>query len=90
MKLLNVVNQMSIDAGISYSTVKRILWVLCREGEIKHQEMVAKVVAGKRGTDPTVKTYLKGLEYAISGNEYWSQTTERYHRRDQDRRPTYA
>ena len=81
-KLLNIVNHMSIDAGISYSTAKRILWVLCREWEIDHREMVAKVMAGKRGADPTVKAYLKGLEYVLSGNEYWSGTTERYHWRD--------
>lgn len=81
-KLVNMVNQMSIDAGISHSTAKRILWVLCREWEIDHQEMVAKVVTGKGGADPIVKKYLKGLEYALSGNEYWSETTERYHGRD--------
>ena len=81
-KLLNIVNHMSIDAGVSYSTAKRILWVLCREWEIDHQEMVAKIVAGKGGADPILKTYLKGLEYVLSGNEKWSETTERYHWRD--------
>ena len=81
-KMLNIVNNMSIDAGVSYSTAKRILWVLCREWEIDHQEMVAKMVAGKGGADPTLKMYLKGLEYVLGGNEYWSETTERYHWRD--------
>ena len=82
-KLLNIVNLMSIDAGIPYSTATRILLVLGRECEINHQEMVAKVMACKGGgADPTVTTHLEGLEYAISGNEYWSQTTERYHWRD--------
>ena len=81
-KLLNVVHHMSIDAGVSYSTAKRILWVLCREWELDHQEMVAKVVAGKGGADATLQKYLKGLEYVLSGNEYWSTTTERYHWRD--------
>ena len=80
--MLNIVNNMSIDAGVSYSTAKRILWVLCREWEIDHQEMVAKMVAGKGGADPTLKMYLKGLEYVLGGNEYWSETTERYHWRD--------
>lgn len=81
-KLLNIVNTMSIDAGVSYSTAKRILWVLCREWEIDHQEMVAKVLHGKGGADANLKTYLKGLEYVLGGNEYWSETTERYHWRD--------
>ena len=82
-RLLNVVNHMSMDAGVSYSTAKRILWVLCREWEIDHQEMVAQAVAGKKGADATLlKKYLKGLEHVLSGNEYWSQTTERYHWRD--------
>lgn len=82
VKLVNMVNQMSIDTGISHSTAKRILWVLCREWEIDHQELVAKVVTGKGGADPIVKKYLKGLEYVLSGNEYWSATSERYHWRD--------
>ena len=81
-QLLNIVNYMSMDAGVSYNTAKRILWVLCREWEIDHQEMVAKVVAGKGGADATLKMYLKGLEYVLGGNEYWSETTERYHWRD--------
>ncbi len=81
-KLLNIVNTMSIDAGVSYSTAKRILWVLCREWEIDHQEMVAKVLSDKGGTDPALKKYLKGLEYVLGGNEYWSETTERYHWRN--------
>ena len=81
-KLLNIVSHMSTDAGVSYSTAKRILWVLCREWEIDHQEMVAKVVAGKGGADATLKKYLKGLEYVLGGNEYWSETPERYHWRE--------
>ena len=81
-KLLNIVNTMSIDAGVSYGTAKRILWVLCREWEIDHQEMVAKVLEGKGGSDPALKLYLKGLEYVLGGNEYWSETTERYHWRE--------
>lgn len=78
-RLLNIVNTMSKDAGVSYSTAKRILWVLCREWEIDHQEMVVKVLGGKGGADPALKMYLKGLEYVLGGNEYWSETTERYH-----------
>ena len=81
-KLLNIVNTMSIEAGVSHGTAKRILWFLCREWEIDHQEMVAKVLEGKGGSDPALTSYLKGLEYVLSGNEYWSETTERYHWRD--------
>ena len=81
-RLLNIVNTMSIEAGVSYGTAKRILWVLCREWEIDHQEMVANVLQGKGGSDPALKSYLKGLEYVLGGNEYWSETTERYHWRD--------
>ena len=81
-RLLNIVNTMSIEAGVSYSTAKRILWFLCREWEIDHQEMVARALEGKAGSDPALKLYLKGLEYVLSGNEHWSETTERYHWRD--------
>ena len=45
--------------------------------------MVAKaLLEGKGGGDGTVKQYLKGLEYVLGGNEFWSETTERYHWRD--------
>ena len=73
---------MSVEAGVSHGTAKRILWFLCREWEIDHQEMVAKVLEGKGGSDSALTSYLKGLEYVLSGNEYWSETTERYHWRD--------
>lgn len=81
-KLLNIVNTMSIDAGVSYATAKRILWVLCREWDIGHQDMMAKALEGRGGADPALKLYLKGLEYMLGGNEYWSENTERYHWRD--------
>ena len=81
-KLLNIVNTVSVDDGVSYGTAKRILWALCREWEIDHQRMVAKVLNGTDGADPYLGRYLKGLEYVLGGNEYWSEFTERYHRRD--------
>lgn len=78
-KLVNIVNTMSIDAGVSYGAAKRILWVLCREWEIDLQAMVAKVLGDEGGADPVLKKYLKGLELVLGGNECWSETTERYH-----------
>lgn len=81
-KLLNMVNSVSIDYGVSHQTAKRILWVLCREWEIDYQEMEAKVLGGKGGVDPILKMYLKCLELLLGGNEYWSETTTRYHWRD--------
>ena len=81
-KLLNLVNHMSLDAGVSHSSAKRILWVLCREWEIEHQEIVTKTVSSEAGANQIIVKYLKGLEYVLGGNEYWSETTERYHWRD--------
>ena len=64
------------EAEVSVQAAKRVLYSLCREWEVRHLELVREVLA-KRDT-PELRLYLKGLEYQMSGNEYWSRTTLRY------------
>jgi len=64
------------EAELSVAAAKRVLYWLCREWEARHAELVRDVLA-KRDT-PELRAYLKGLEYQMSGNEFWSRTTLRY------------
>lgn len=64
------------EAEIDIGAAKRVLYQLCREWELKHQSLVAKILAEK--DSPVIKTYVRGLEFQMSGNELWSQTTLRY------------
>lgn len=78
--LCSSVQVMAVGANVSVNASKRILWTMCREWEACHDELVA----GRRTTDGRLKVrnevmrYMKGLEYQMSGNELWSQTTKRY------------
>lgn len=86
-KVLNMVQMQALDTGISYASAKRVLWVLCREWELQHLEMVKSRemdldltgLEGKGEKDEDLRKYMKGLEYILSGNEKWSEYTERYH-----------
>lgn len=64
------------EAEIGIEAAKRILYHLCREWEFNHQVLVDAVLA-QRDT-PVLRTYMKGLEFQMSGNELWSRTTLRY------------
>jgi len=80
--LLNMVEQMAKDTGSSYAAAKRVLWTLCREWELEHQELVKAREAVKGGSDEDLRLYLLALEYVLSGNKKWSQYMERYHKRN--------
>lgn len=89
-KVLNMVKMQALETGVSYASAKRLLWVLCREWELQHLEMVQQRemqmdlegLEGKGEKDEDLRVYLKGLEYVLSGNEKWSEYTERYHETD--------
>ena len=80
-RLVNMVQHMASDTGVSYPAAKRVLWVLCREWELDYQELVAKRVAEEKNCHTEVVSYIKALEYVLGGNEVWSATTSRYHER---------
>lgn len=76
-KLLNMVYMFAQDTGVSYEAAKRVLWILTREWELEHLELVRKRVEGGCGRD--LREYLRGLELVLGGNEEWSGFSERYY-----------
>ena len=88
-EILNAVQMQAIDTGISLVSSKRVLWVLCRELELLFFEKVEKMkmemdLAGEENAaeNRDMRGYLKALEHVMSGNEKWSEYTQRYHERD--------
>ncbi|KAL8675549.1 MAG: hypothetical protein Q9168_000061 [Polycauliona sp. 1 TL-2023] len=75
--ILNMTQALSNDTELNYEASKRVLWVLCREWEVKHQRMVKERLA-KKDVSKDLEDYLEGMEYVLGGNEWWSWRTERY------------
>lgn len=83
-KVLNMVAMQAQETGVSFASAKRLLWVLCREWEVLHLEMVKKRESNMDGgeEDEALKVYMKGLELILGGNEKWSEYTQRYHEKE--------
>ncbi|KAL8792089.1 MAG: hypothetical protein Q9195_005344 [Heterodermia aff. obscurata] len=89
-ELLNAVEMQAHETGTSYPAAKRVLWVVCRELELLYldkaqaltREMDVEGLEGKGEKNGDMRSYLKALEYVMSGNEKWSEYTERYHETD--------
>lgn len=77
--LCSAVQIFAQETEIGIEAVKRVLYILAREWEFVHRDLVAKRVTVSGGCSEAVKAYMDGLEYHMSGNELWSQTTKRYH-----------
>lgn len=67
---------MSEESDLSVPGSKRVLFLLCREWEAVHQQLVTQRESDK--CTPAMSAYMEGLEYQMSGNEHWSHTTKRY------------
>ena len=78
--LCTAVKILADGTSLGIEASKRVLWYMTREWERVHDEIVARNIAD--GCSPAVKDYMKGLEYQMSGNELWSQTTLRYNKLD--------
>ncbi|KAL8650640.1 MAG: hypothetical protein Q9210_003705 [Variospora velana] len=76
--LCSSVQVMASEAEIETAAAKRVLWSMCREWERRHTELEAGYKKRKPAPSQNILTYIKGLEYQISGNEQWSETTKRY------------
>lgn len=77
--LCSSVQILALEADVDATAAKRILWSMCREWERCHLKLVAKVEKEKQQqASPALRAYMKGLEYQMSGNEQWSQSTLRY------------
>ncbi|KAL9123058.1 MAG: hypothetical protein Q9187_000385 [Circinaria calcarea] len=77
--LCSSVQIMAREVDVSIEAAKRILWAMCREWELCHQQLVARLES-KDKPSPGLRDYMKGLEYQMSGNELWSHTTKRYNK----------
>ncbi|KAL3417259.1 aristolochene synthase [Phlyctema vagabunda] len=69
---------MATEANLSFRASKRILWMMCREWELVHEELWARKSQTPKCSDDLL-AFIKGLEYQMSGNEAWSRSTLRYH-----------
>jgi aristolochene synthase len=78
--LCNAVKVLADSTSLDIEASKRLLWHMTREWEHVHDNLVEKIE--KEGASQSVKDYMKGLEYQMSGNELWSKTTWRYHKLD--------
>lgn len=77
-KMLNMVQMQADETGCSIAAAKRMLWVLCREWEVEHLEMVREREARAEGCSEALKAYMKGIEYVLGGNELWGCFSKRY------------
>ena len=75
--LCTAVKILADSTSLDIEGSRRVLWSMVREWEEMHNEMVAQKLAD--GCGQAAKDYMTGLEYQMSGNELWSQTTPRYH-----------
>ena len=76
--LCSSVQILAREADIDVIAAKRVLWSMCREWERCHQKLVTKIEKEEQQASPALWAYLKGLEYQMSGNEKWSESTLRY------------
>ena len=72
--LCSSVQVLSQEANVDPAASKRVLWSMCREWELVHLQLVER----RQNERKELKTYCKGLEYQMSGNEMWSEGTKRY------------
>lgn len=77
--LCSSVQILAQEADVDPQASKRILWSMCREWERCHEKLVAQVEQQQQQqASPALRAYMRGLEYQMSGNEMWSQSTLRY------------
>ncbi|KAE8423446.1 hypothetical protein BDV36DRAFT_279001 [Aspergillus pseudocaelatus] len=70
------VQVLSEVTALNYAATQRVLWTMCREWESVHKQLVADMAEiGSRD----FLDYIRGLEFQMSGNERWSESTSRYH-----------
>ncbi|KAF6838321.1 aristolochene synthase [Colletotrichum plurivorum] len=77
--LCSSVSVFSSESSLNVPASKRVLWIMCREWELVHEELVGSLARSPSPCSADVLAFVKGLEYQMSGNEAWSETTPRYH-----------
>ncbi|PVI03625.1 Aristolochene synthase in complex with 12,13 Difluorofarnesyl diphosphate [Periconia macrospinosa] len=78
--LCNAVQILSEQVAISVEAAKNVLWIMVRECEHAHVKLFSNIDSSIPGLSlkEDLRRYVQGLEYQMSGNEYWSKTTHRY------------
>ncbi|KAF5006789.1 hypothetical protein FDECE_6843 [Fusarium decemcellulare] len=76
--LCSAVSVLSSETALSYAASKRVLWTMCREWELVHEDLVRTRLQSTPACSKDLKAFMKGLEYQMSGNEAWSRSTPRY------------
>ncbi|KAI0396355.1 Aristolochene synthase in complex with 12,13-Difluorofarnesyl diphosphate [Xylariaceae sp. FL0594] len=79
--LCSSVQVLAEEANLTIEASKRVLFAMAREWELTHLQLAAEIEADPSLTDESraaVMSYVKGLEYQMSGNELWSASTLRY------------
>jgi aristolochene synthase len=75
--LCSAVRVLSEETALGVPATKRVLWSMVREWELIHDAMCESFTTA--GTcSQSVRDYMRGLRYQMSGNEQWSRTTPRY------------
>ncbi|WQF84269.1 Putative isoprenoid synthase domain superfamily [Colletotrichum destructivum] len=77
--LCSSVSVLTSETNLDFAASKRVLWVMCREWELVHRELVAKRLRSPETCSQDLQDYMRGLEFQMSGNEAWSEMTPRYH-----------
>ena len=78
--LCNAVQILSDQVQIPIEAAKNVLLILARDCEYTHKDLLEKKDSALPGLGlkDSLKRYIDGLEYQMSGNELWSRTTHRY------------
>lgn len=74
--LCSAVKVLSSETALGIAATKRVLWSMVREWELIHEQMCQDLFA--HNSSQSVKDYVRGLQFQMSGNEQWSKTTPRY------------
>ncbi|KAK4983973.1 carbonyl reductase (NADPH-dependent) ari1 [Elasticomyces elasticus] len=67
--LCSSVQIIAVEADVNIEAAKRILFAMCREWELCHKKLVAQIESNMKRDSPTLRAYMQGLEYQMSGNE---------------------
>ncbi|KAJ2998228.1 hypothetical protein NUW58_g389 [Xylaria curta] len=79
--LCSSVQVLAEEANLTIEASKRVLFSMAREWELTHLKL-ANEIGNNESLTPdrkdAIMSYIKGLEYQMSGNELWSASTLRY------------
>ncbi|KAF3760408.1 Aristolochene synthase from penicillium Roqueforti [Cryphonectria parasitica EP155] len=76
--LCSAVKVLATETGLDVSATKRVLWSMVREWELVHNALQDRLLNADGRCSPTIREYMRGLQFQMSGNELWSRTTPRY------------